>query len=144
MTARGIERVAKHRLLAPVLLLAISCNSAPPEPQAAAPAVEAPEMSRIVRMAPSAARTAGIRIGSAASAQIPETIEVAGRVTLDEDRTARVGSFVEGVVIDCCKSVGTYVRKGAVLAEVHSHTTHEIVAPSTSASGIRMSRPPAG
>ena len=113
------------------LVLLAACSSPPPEPEAAAPPEEAAVERagpRLVRMSQAAANTAGVRIGEAVAAEVPETFEVAGRITLDEDRTARVGSFVEGVVIDCCKSVGAYVRKGAVLAEVHSHATHEIVA----------------
>lgn len=126
----GRKHVVRRRMALPLLLLAAACSTPPPEPPASA--LEAPEAPpagpRIVRMTPAAARTANVRIGAAEPAQIPETIQVAGRVTLDEDRTARVGSFVEGVVIDCCKSIGAYVRKGDVLAEVHSHATHEIVA----------------
>lgn len=118
--------------LASILLLAAGCTSEAPEPPPAAPAAlepaAAPSGPQTVRMTAAAAKTADVRIGAAEPAEIPDSIEVAGRVTLDEDRTTRVGSFVEGVVIDCCKSVGAYVRKGDVLAEVHSHATHEIVA----------------
>ena len=112
-----------------VLLLAAACTAPTPEPHAVEPEVEATSTGpRIVRVSADAARAADIVIGTAELAKTPETIEAPGRVTLDEDRTARVGSFVEGVVIDCCKSVGSYVRKGAQLAAIHSHATHEVVA----------------
>ncbi len=39
-----------------------------------------------------------------------------------------MGSFVEGLVETCCKSVGSYVKKGEVLAQLHSHAIHEVVA----------------
>jgi multidrug resistance efflux pump len=111
-----------------LVLLAAGCSTAPPEPQLEAAPVAAASGPRHVRLSSSAARAAGVKIAAAEQMDVAETIEVAGRVTLDEDRTARVGSFLEGVVIDCCKSVGAYVRKGDVLAEIHSHATHEIVA----------------
>ena len=120
-----------RRILLAALLMAASCSGPPPEPAPHTPETEPHSASigpRIVRMSAAAARTAGVEIGVVDAADLPEAFEVSGRVTLDEDRTARVGSFVEGVVIDCCKSVGAYVRKGEVLAEVHSHTTHEVVA----------------
>jgi multidrug efflux pump subunit AcrA (membrane-fusion protein) len=112
-------------------LFAVSC-SRPTEPEAAAKAGGAePDPAagpRIVRLSADSAGSAGVRVGVAEPTEAGERIEVAGRVTLDEDHTARVGSFVEGVVLSCCKSVGSYVRKGDVLAQVHSHGTHEIVA----------------
>jgi multidrug efflux pump subunit AcrA (membrane-fusion protein) len=120
-------------LLSAVLasLLLTSCG-APAAPEPAAPDASAeppsPAGPRVVRLSAKSARAAGIRIGVAERAEVADSIEVAGRVTLDEDRTARVGSFIEGVVTTCCKSVGSYVRKGDILAEVHSHGTHEIVA----------------
>ena len=126
----------RRRLLAAAFLpLWIACSGAP-EPEAAAPEENLPATAvaspRHVRLSSSAARTAGVRVAVAEMSGAADTIEAAGRVTLDEDRTARVGSFADGIVIDCCKSVGSYVRKGDVLAQIHSHATHEIVAEYTS------------
>ena len=71
---------------------------------------------------------------------IADSMEVAGRVMPNEDRTARVGSFVEGVVESCCSSVGSYVKKGDVLAKIHSHITHEVIAEVASARATLQSR----
>jgi multidrug efflux pump subunit AcrA (membrane-fusion protein) len=117
--------------LAAALSVWMGC-SAPPEPEATAPpegpAAEVQSGPRVVRLSAEAARAAGVKVAAVEPAEVADVIEVAGRVTLDEDRTARVGSFADGIVIDCCKSVGSYVRKGDVLVQVHSHATHEIVA----------------
>ncbi len=114
------------------LVLAWSCSQNPPE--AASPPPTEPASAAavaepgIVQMAPSAARAAGVRTEVVEVSKAANRLEVAARITLDEDRTARVGSFVEGVVVECCKPLGAYVRKGEVLASVHSHSTHEVVA----------------
>ncbi|MCB1019394.1 MAG: efflux RND transporter periplasmic adaptor subunit [Bryobacterales bacterium] len=119
-------------LAAVAIALLLACSETP-EPQATAPpdtpvAEQAALGPRRVHLNAEAARDAGVKLAVMEETEVAESIEVAGRVTLDEDRTARVGSFADGVVTQCCKSVGAYVRKGDTLAEVHSHQTHEIVA----------------
>lgn len=44
---------------------------------------------------------------------------------LDETRTARLGSVVDGVVVESPIQTGTRVSKGARLATIHSHLVHE-------------------
>ncbi|MEZ5363415.1 MAG: efflux RND transporter periplasmic adaptor subunit [Bryobacterales bacterium] len=125
-------RAIPFSLAAVAISLLLGCSETP-EPQATPPpdtpvAEQAASGPRRVHLSAEAARDAGVKLAVVEEAEIADSIEVAGRVTLDEDRTARVGSFADGVVTQCCKSVGTYVRKGETLAEVHSHQTHEIVA----------------
>lgn len=79
----------------------------------------------MVRLSEEAARRAGIEIASVEQAELPEELTVEGQVTLNQDRTVRVASFVEGTVTECCKSVGARVRKGEVLAALHSHQAHD-------------------
>jgi len=115
-------------VLVGLALLAAACSQ-----EAAAPAAEE-SASPAAAAAP--ARPAHVRFDGAgrlsleavSESEIPRQLRVSGRVTLNEDRTARVGSFVEGLVETCCKSVGSYVRKGEVLAQLHSHAIHEVVA----------------
>lgn len=132
-TGRGRSLAIGRSTLAALALAALAACGGEQAAVPEAPAAEiespaAPSGERTVRMSAAAARAAHVEVGPAEQADVPDMVEVAGRVTLDEDRTARVGSFAEGVVIDCCKSVGSYVRKGDILAKVHSHATHEIVA----------------
>jgi membrane fusion protein, heavy metal efflux system len=112
-----------------IALALAACTSQPPSPDAAT-ATEAPAA------AAEAARPVSIRFEAAdrleleevAESELPQEVRVAGRITLHEDRTARVGSFVEGIVETCCKSVGAYVKKGETLAQLHSHAIHEVIA----------------
>ena len=46
-------------------------------------------------------------------------------MALNEDRTIRVGAFVDGRVMKMLVRVGDRVREGQVLAELHSHDVHE-------------------
>jgi cobalt-zinc-cadmium efflux system membrane fusion protein len=72
------------------------------------------------------ARTlAGVRVEPARTAMRTETLEASGVVALDETRTARIGSMVEGVVIATHHDVGDRVRAGTQLASLHSHLVHD-------------------
>jgi cobalt-zinc-cadmium efflux system membrane fusion protein len=52
-------------------------------------------------------------------------MQVSGKIAVNENATARVGSFTEGVVVECCESVGADVKKGQVLVRLHSHEIHD-------------------
>jgi multidrug efflux pump subunit AcrA (membrane-fusion protein) len=54
-----------------------------------------------------------------------DRVEAPGVIALDEKRTARLGSQVEGIVIKAHAEVGDRVRRGQVLAELHSHVVHD-------------------
>ncbi len=56
---------------------------------------------------------------------IPTTFKVTGQIALDEERTAHVGTYVDGRVTDVNAKIGDSVRKSQVLARLHSHTVHE-------------------
>jgi cobalt-zinc-cadmium efflux system membrane fusion protein len=51
--------------------------------------------------------------------------EAPGVLALDETRTARIGSMVEGKIVSLSAEVGARVPAGAVLADIHSHVIHE-------------------
>ena len=79
----------------------------------------------LVRIDPASIVPAGIRSAEVESIALESVIEAPGRIEVDENRTARVGAFVEGVVVECCVSVGADVKKGQVLARLHSHDVHD-------------------
>jgi membrane fusion protein, heavy metal efflux system len=54
-----------------------------------------------------------------------ETLPVTGRIALADNRTWRVGVLVTGRVEAVYAGLGDYVRKGQVLARVHSHEVHD-------------------
>jgi cobalt-zinc-cadmium efflux system membrane fusion protein len=92
----------------------------------AAPAGEAPTVSETTVSLPEAARKqAGISIETARKLTRVDQVEAPGVLSLDEKRTARLGSLVEGVVVHAVAEVGDRVRPGQVLAEMHSHVVHD-------------------
>jgi len=54
-----------------------------------------------------------------------DSLEATGVVALDETRTARIGSVVEGVVVTTYRDVGDRVRAGSLLAALHSPRVHD-------------------
>lgn len=56
---------------------------------------------------------------------IPETARSTARITIDENNTWRVGSIAEGRIAQVLANSGDVVRKGQVLARIHSHDIHE-------------------
>lgn len=79
----------------------------------------------LIRLDERAVQIAGISLGEGEIRKLQEDLQVSGRVTVNENATARVGSFTEGVVVGRCESVGSDVKKGQVLARLHSHEIHE-------------------
>jgi cobalt-zinc-cadmium efflux system membrane fusion protein len=80
---------------------------------------------RSVALSAGAQRTAGITVEKVRSLTRSDRIEAPGALALDEKRTARLGSLVEGVVVSADAEVGDRVRRGQVLAQLHSHVVHE-------------------
>jgi len=97
----------------------------PQEEAQAAPAAAA--LPSVVNLSPEAIQRAGITTEEVRLLDAPDLLVLPGQVALNEDRTVGAGSFVEGIVTDCCTPVGAYVRVGKVLAELHSHQTHEVL-----------------
>lgn len=97
------------------------------QPSAVTEQVEAQAASDpdLIRLDERAVRIAGITLGEGEVRKLQEDLQVSGRVTVNQNATARVGSFTEGVVVGRCESVGSDVKKGQVLARLHSHEIHE-------------------
>lgn len=123
-------------------ILFAACGGSPAETAASeAPAPAAAESAAsppgVIRIAPDMIRQTGLALARAGMKTIAESFQVDGRIELNEDATARVGSFVEGVIEECCLQVGEVVRKGQVLAKVHSHEVHDAEA-ELSRTGIEL------
>jgi len=78
-----------------------------------------------VALSSGAQRTAGITVEAVRTLTRSDRIEAPGALALDEKRTARLGSLVEGVVVTADAEVGDRVRNGQVLAQLHSHVVHD-------------------
>ena len=67
---------------------------------------------------------AGIEVAEAKSVTRAATFDAPAVLALDEARTARIGSLVEGSVVRILSEVGDRVGRGAVLAEMNSVVVH--------------------
>jgi cobalt-zinc-cadmium efflux system membrane fusion protein len=78
-----------------------------------------------IQLSPEALRTGRITVDAARTESRAGYFETPAVLQLDETRTARIGSIVEGVVVDADVQVGARVGPGARLANIHSHMVHE-------------------
>jgi len=119
-----LERTTAALLLA-ALAGVTACGSAPaPSPgpsDAGAPPAD-------VRLTDDQIASAGIVVTTLQEESWAEEIEVPAVLQLDQRRTARVGALLDGRVDSVRAEVGDEVRQGSVLAELHSHVTHDAVA----------------
>ncbi len=68
---------------------------------------------------------AGIEVVEAKGVTRAATFDAPAVLALDETRTARIGSLVEGSVVRILAEVGDRAARGAVLAEMHSPVVHD-------------------
>jgi cobalt-zinc-cadmium efflux system membrane fusion protein len=77
--------------------------------------------SEVLRLSPELVERADFEIVTADERSLERSLEVTGRIQLNEDRTARVGSPAEGRVSRIDVSLGDAVEAGAPLVQIHSH-----------------------
>ncbi len=110
-------------LVACVLLWAGCSRPRPSGTVAEATASKTP--ARWVLLSAQAQREAGIATAPVRLVSVPLTLEAAGRITPDENRTWRVGAVTEGRIVSVSAAVGDRVAQDQVLARMHSHDIHE-------------------
>ncbi|HET7216500.1 MAG TPA: efflux RND transporter periplasmic adaptor subunit [Vicinamibacterales bacterium] len=108
--------------LAHALLVAALAAAGCGEGTRAAPPAQPPP--DFVTLDDAAQRQAGITVAAVEATDIVEHTEAPGVLALDERRTARIGSHVDGVLIATAAEVGDRVRAGAVLATINSTVVH--------------------
>ena len=79
----------------------------------------------VVTLDENAQRNAGITVAAAETLLRAEHTQAPGIIALDERHTARIGSLVEGILLDTTAEVGDRVKAGQVLATMHSTVVHE-------------------
>jgi cobalt-zinc-cadmium efflux system membrane fusion protein len=89
--------------------------------RAASGAGEGKAAANQARLSPEAIKQGQIETGEAALLPFHQTLEVNGRLAINEDATARVGTIVTGRVTRVLATVGDFVRKGQPLIYIHSH-----------------------
>ena len=78
-----------------------------------------------IEVPPDQQRVAGIQVAAIYAREVSRTLSVPGQIMMDEQRTAHISSYADGRVVDVLEQVGDPVRKGTVLAHIHSHSVHE-------------------
>jgi cobalt-zinc-cadmium efflux system membrane fusion protein len=78
-----------------------------------------------ITLDPSAQQQAGITLATVATVSRADETEAPGLIAVDEGHTARLGSLVQGIVLDVSVQVGDRVSVGQVLARLHSPVVHE-------------------
>lgn len=73
------------------------------------------------RISPAAAEAGGLVVEAAGPARLEDDIEVAGHITPNRDRVARIEARFPGLVREVRKSIGDAVAAGEVLAVVESN-----------------------
>jgi cobalt-zinc-cadmium efflux system membrane fusion protein len=109
-------------------LTSAACGGASPPPDTAtAPAAArtAPARTDAIELTPEAMTLAGIEIGAVSEQTRTDQITASGVVTVDETRTARVGSLQEGLVLEIRAQVGDRIRANQLLATMHGHAVHD-------------------
>jgi len=74
-----------------------------------------------VRLSPEAVERGRIEIGAVSTQPFRQTLEATGRLAINEDAAARVGTIVTGRVTRVLATVGDFVKKGQALIYIHSH-----------------------
>lgn len=123
---RTRTNVAAVALMAGLLLA--GCGKDAPPAAAKAPAstpAQSNETPRVVELDEAARRDAGLKVVQVETRSIPETVRASGRLTTNENTTWRVGSITDGRIIRVEVKVGDRVKKGQILARMHSHDIHE-------------------
>lgn len=131
MTARFFRRPPSwSRWLALSLLPAcaagcasVDVGSSPPPEQASAADAAPPKDS--VSLTPEAQRASGISVAVVTAEPRAGYFQTPALLQVNEARTSRPGSLVDGVVTGANAQVGERVRQGQELASIHSHAVHD-------------------
>lgn len=79
----------------------------------------------VVALTEAGIREGGLRVEAAAAETVQDAIEAPGVLALDERRTARIGSQVEGKVLEVFVEIGDRVPSGRELAHMISPVVHD-------------------
>src|SRR5260370_4544628 len=100
---------------------AIGCGSNLATTPQAQSGAEASQTKRDeIALSPAQQAEGGIQAQAVEPSDQPQTLRVAGRIALADDRTARVGVRTVGLVMAVYAGLGDYVKKGQVLARYHA------------------------
>jgi cobalt-zinc-cadmium efflux system membrane fusion protein len=107
------------------MLLALAAATAGCGERAAAVAPAPAAADDAITLDDTAQQHAGITVATVATTLRAEQTEAPGVIALDERHTARIGSLVDGILMETTADVGDRVRVGQQLAAMHSPVVHE-------------------
>ncbi len=113
-------------ILAGAALLLASCGGDPVE--TAKPAAEVPvavKAANSVTFSQELQAGSGVAVTVVSEQALPEVVRATARLTNDENHTWRVGAVAEGRIERVQANPGDVVKKGQLLAQMHSHDIHE-------------------
>ncbi len=116
------------RLAVAAVVLLAACGKAPPPPesvQAGGKPETAKDTTAHVTLDSAAQLQARIGVEPAVERILPETIRASGRISINENKTWRVGAITDGRLVRVTVNVGDSVKQGQILARLHSHDVHE-------------------
>ncbi|MCC7009929.1 MAG: efflux RND transporter periplasmic adaptor subunit [Acidobacteria bacterium] len=105
----------------------IACGSSPAA-GSSAPPQSAPATTRQaneITISSEAQHSSGISVAAAAAETRTGYFETPAVLQVNETRTARLGSLVDGVVTGADVQVGERVEQGQRVVSIHSHTVHD-------------------
>lgn len=82
----------------------------------------------VVQISPAQQTQAGIRTAVVETRVVPQSLTVTGKVIMNEQQTAHIGTLADGIVETVSVLPGDTVRAGQALAYIHSHLIHETAA----------------
>ena len=108
-------------------LILAACGSKQTPPPAEAPVREKSETAtpKEITLDAAARKQAGIETAQAVRRSPAATVRANGRITLNENRSWRVGAITDGRIVNIYANPGDRVQEGQVLARMHSHDIHE-------------------
>jgi membrane fusion protein, heavy metal efflux system len=112
--------------IAAFLIIVFSTAGCSRKPSPAPGAAQAPTEHDVVILEAAIQQERGLRVDAVSLSELPEELEVTGRIGLNENLTSRVGVLTSGRVVKIMANVGDHVTKGTVLAQIASHEVHEI------------------
>lgn len=103
----------------PLLFLPFLACQSPPAAEAPAP------QSQKLALPPESLRHANIAVEAARLESLGGVLEAPGKLTWNDDRTARIGVVATGKVIHVYARVGDTVKDQQLLARMHTHDVHD-------------------
>jgi multidrug efflux pump subunit AcrA (membrane-fusion protein) len=101
-------------------LIAVGCGKTPATSAQAQSGAASQAKRDEIALSPAQQSEGGIETQAVALSEEPQTLRVAGRIALADDRTARVGVRTAGLVMVVYAGLGDYVKKGQILARYHA------------------------